>query len=679
MNLPQLQALIRRCHNAIRNVEKDEKNAFSDVSKLLFLKLLEEKHDRNELENSLPYSYRFHELAQRADAPDQVKDAVLSMMRQVVSLPSYGDVMSPNVSMERPATFLKVVTELSKADFSDSELDVRGSVFEYFVRLSLKGRRLGQFFTPRPLVRLMLSLVPIEQTIPDLLDPDVHPTIVDPACGSGGFLLAAMNTLLEKVESERGSTYSAERSELLKRRIKKDVFWGADANQRIASTAKMNMIIAGDGFANIRHGDSLTEALEFLKVKDRSVGLADFVLTNPPFGMSEADTLSAADLAVFPSRATKAQALFLQKMALITKPGGRICTVIDEGMLNTATFASIRRYLLTECFIDAVIRLPDVTFQPNRINVRSSVLLMTRKPDKDADQEHPIRMIELHKLGYGPSGEEDLGASIEEIISVVGSRWTDMENIPLSLADTGGVFRSYPLPPTEVLSLDDTRLDCKYYDPDTLALLEGLRGSGARTLQSLVLGPVHRGKSPAKAEYNVDLDSNIRVVKAGNIGRTGLTGEFDLITEEVDQRLASAHVKEGDVLLASTGDGTLGKATVYDATTPAVADGHVSIIRLKEGMLPEYAVWFLRSDLGQRQINRLFTGATGLIELPEAAVDRLLMLIPEDEGDQRSLVGDWVDEVKESEALENEARNRRQTAHDRFIKDLQSLTTTPGR
>ena len=66
------------------------------------------------------------------------------MMRQVVSLPSYGDVMTPTLFMEKPATFLKVVTELSKADFSDSELDVRGSVFEYFVRLSLKGRRLAQ-------------------------------------------------------------------------------------------------------------------------------------------------------------------------------------------------------------------------------------------------------------------------------------------------------------------------------------------------------------------------------------------------------------------------------------------------------------------------------------------------------------------------------------------------------
>ena len=301
LNLPQLQALIRRCHRAIRNVEKDEENVFSDVSKLMFLKLLEEKQDLGELNFDLPYTYRFHELAQRGTSPDQVKDAILSMMKQVVNLPQYGDVMSPTLFMQKPTTFLKVVSELSKADFSDSGMDVRGSVFEYFVRMSLKGRRLGQFFTPRPLVRFMLSLLPIEQIIPDLLDPESKPVVVDPACGSGGFLLAAMNLLLEKVTAETGSTYSKERSDWLKRRVKREVFWGADANQRIASTAKMNMIIAGDGFANIRHGDSLTEEVDFLKVQDRSIEPADYVLTNPPFGMSEADTLTEADLALFPT------------------------------------------------------------------------------------------------------------------------------------------------------------------------------------------------------------------------------------------------------------------------------------------------------------------------------------------------------------------------------------------
>ena len=628
LNLPQLQALIRRCHNTIRNVEKDEENVFSDVSKLLFLKLLEEKQDRSELGFTLPYTYRFHELAERRTAPDQVKDAILSMMRQVVSIPNYGDVMTPTLFMEKSATFLKVVSELSKADFSDSELDVRGSVFEYFVRLSLKGRQLGQFFTPRALVKFMLSLLPIERTIPDLLDPDTHPMILDPACGSGGFLLAAMNALLDKVESETGTTYSAERADWLKQRIKRDVFWGADANQRIASTAKMNMIIAGDGFANIRRGDSLTEEVDFLKVRQRPVGLADYVLTNPPFGMSEADTLTAEDLAIFPIQITKTQALFLQKMVLITKANGRICTVIDEGMLNTAAASHIRRYLIKECFIDAIIRLPDVTFDPNRINVRSSVLLMTRKPDEDAEQVHPIRMIELHQMGYDSMGEEDTVVPIEAIIDLVRTRWSDIGKTPLGLADTGGMFRSYPLDPTDVVAFDDTRLDFKYYDPDTLELIKRLEDAGARSLEQLTLESIHRGKSPSKAEYNVDADGGIRVVKAGNIGRVGLTRQFDLINAAVYERLANAQVYKNDVLLASTGEGTLGKAAVYDADAHAVADGHVSIIRLGEDVLPEYAVWFLRSEFGQRQIRRLFTGATGLIELPEDAVKRILVLAP---------------------------------------------------
>ena len=72
------------------------------------------------------------------------------MMAQVVKLPSYGDVMTPTLFMEKPATFLKVVSELAKADFSDSELDVRGSVFEYFVRLSLRGATARTVFYTTP-------------------------------------------------------------------------------------------------------------------------------------------------------------------------------------------------------------------------------------------------------------------------------------------------------------------------------------------------------------------------------------------------------------------------------------------------------------------------------------------------------------------------------------------------
>ena len=672
LNLPQLHGLIRRCHNTIRNVEKDEENVFADVSKLLFLKLLEEKQDRGELGFILPYTYRFHELAQRRNAPDQVKDAVLSMMSQVVSLPSYGDVMTPTLQMQKSATYLKVVTELSKANFTDSELDVRGSVFEYFVRMSLKGRRLGQFFTPRPLVRFMLSLLPLEQIISDLLDPASHPIVIDPACGSGGFLLAGMGQLLNKVVCETGQTYSLDRAGWLKERIRQDVFWGADANQRIASTAKMNMIIAGDGFANIQHADSLTEEVDFLRLRNRTSPLADYVVTNPPFGMSESDTLADADLDLFSVRLTKTQALFLQKMVQVTKPSGRICTVIDEGMLNTAAMVRVRKFLLSTCFVDAVIRLPEVTFEPNRINVRSSVLLLTRKPNDDAVQEHPIRMIDLRKIGYDSMGEEETTTPVDTIISMVRSRWEDIARIQLTLDDTGGTFRSYALNLVDVLAEDETRLDLKYYDPETLTLVAKLEASGAFSLSEVALEPIHRGKSPAKSEYNVDMSSDAIVVKAGNIGRVGLTGEFDIIPETVYERLKAAQIRHGDLLLASTGEGTLGKAAVYDRQNLAIADGHVTIIRLSARVLAEYAAWYLRSAYGQAQINRLYTGATGLIELPEDGVRRILMLVPDDRAEQARLAQEWITEVRAAEAMESEAQQRRGRAHQRFVDALQA-------
>jgi type I restriction enzyme M protein len=675
LNLPQLHALIRRCHNTIRNVEKDEENVFADVSKLLFLKLLEEKQDRGELDFELPYTYRFHELALRKKTADQVKDASLRMLQQVVDLPSYGDVMTPTLNMANPATYLKVVTELSRTNFTDSELDVRGSAFEYFVQASLKGRKLGQFFTPRPLVRFMLSLIPLEQIIPELLDPNSRPMMVDPSCGSGGFLLAAMNQLLNKVSAETGRSYTKERAEKLRERIKKEVFWGADANRRIASTAKMNMIIAGDGFANIRHGDSLKDDVDFLRVKDRALPLVDYLVTNPPFGMSESGTLSEDDLQQFSIQLTKTQALFLQKMVKITRPTGRICTVIDDGMLNTGAMARIRKYLISECFIDSVVRLPGVTFEPNHINVRSSVLLMTRKPNEDAAQEHPIRMIDLRTLGYNSMGEEDTKTPIEAIIQMIRSRWEDMARITLSLDDTGGTFRSFPLRLSDVLAEEDARLDLKYYDPDTLTLVEQLKSVGAKSIEQLVTEPIRRGKSPIKSEYNADLSSDVIVVKAGNVGPSGIVTRFDLVAENVYDRLEGARLRKYDLLLASTGEGTLGKAAVYDLDKRAIADGHVTILRLKVGIQPEYAAWFLRSRIGQAQITRLFTGSTGQIELPEDEVKRILIFVP-DENKQARLVGEWVAEVHSAQKLEDEAVRLRQLGHQRFVDAISATFGT---
>ncbi len=143
--LKQLNALFARCHGTIRKIEKDEEHAFADFSKILFLKLLEEKVDTTSF--SVPYSYRFHLLAERPDAEaDQVKDAVLTMIRSIKDQTSYGDVLEAPIYLKNPRTFQYIIRQLSKVSFFDSTVDSKGAAFEYFVRATLKGKKLGQYF-----------------------------------------------------------------------------------------------------------------------------------------------------------------------------------------------------------------------------------------------------------------------------------------------------------------------------------------------------------------------------------------------------------------------------------------------------------------------------------------------------------------------------------------------------
>ena len=137
--LRQLNALFYKCHSIIRKIEKNEETAFSDFSKLLFLKLLEEKEDIEE-GFSLPYSYRFHELSEKPESEsDQVKDSILSMIGSIVEKTNYGEVLEDKLVLKNPKTFRHIVKELAAVSFYDCSLDSKGAAFEYFVRATFKG------------------------------------------------------------------------------------------------------------------------------------------------------------------------------------------------------------------------------------------------------------------------------------------------------------------------------------------------------------------------------------------------------------------------------------------------------------------------------------------------------------------------------------------------------------
>ncbi|MGH6849088.1 MAG: N-6 DNA methylase [Methylocella sp.] len=289
--LKQLNALFKRCHDTIRKIEKNEEHAFDDFSKLLFLKLLEEKEDVADF--TLPYSYRFHELAERLESEsDQVRDAIESMIHAIKTDTAYGEVLGVPVHLRKAKTFRYIVQQLAQVSFHDSSHDSKGAAFEYFVRATLKGKKLGQYFTPRPVVRLMSVLVGRDKIYNSVRSGSAT-KIVDPACGTGGFLVYLMQDALSRAAHDVWKKQLTKKAyDDIAKRLMRKTFFGADANEGVACAAKMNMIIAGDGHTNIQPENSLAAASAIWSTDKAD---CDLIITNPPFGASENESLGEGD------------------------------------------------------------------------------------------------------------------------------------------------------------------------------------------------------------------------------------------------------------------------------------------------------------------------------------------------------------------------------------------------
>ncbi|WP_293798600.1 N-6 DNA methylase [uncultured Bosea sp.] len=627
--LKQLNALFARCHNTIRKNEKNEDHAFSDFAKLLFLKLLEEKSDSED--TILPYSYRFHELAEKPEAEaDQVQTAINAMLKAVKTSTPYGDVLTEKLHLTKAQTFRKLVIELSQVSFRDSRMDSKGAAFEYFVRATLKGKKLGQYFTPRPLVELMHAMIGREKIVNSLLLEGKF-RVVDPACGTGGFLVYLMQTAIERTQDlARAGKISVSSKDSLISKIRTNVFFGGDAHEGVASSAKMNMIIAGDGHSNIQAGDSLAASSTLWSTTEPCI---DLIITNPPFGTSESETLEADDLVQFPVGGARGQILFLQKMIQAVRAGGEICTVIDEGLLNTEQAAALRGYIMEHTIVRGIVRLPDVTFKPNKINVKSSLLHLEKRaaPVPDLDDDYPFLFIDAETLGYDGTGEPLRGVDFSKIVSAVESEYHGAARGVAGASGAGDKWRWFTRSSLAIAKDLTKRFDLKYWEPDITARLDAMTGAGATSIRDINLVKTRRGKSPPSSLYVDEDDGHAIVIKAGtNISRFGtIVREGDYIEKNLYDEMSAVYVQDGDILVSSTGDGTLGKCAVYRGVAPAIFDGHVALIRVNPLKVhPEYLCDYLRAGFGAQQIARLFTGSTGLIELPAEALDRVIVNLP---------------------------------------------------
>lgn len=271
-----------------------------------------------------------------------------------------------------------IVSHLEAINLSATDLDVKGVAFEQFMDGFFKGD-FGQYFTPREIIEFAVAM----------LEPTSDDRVLDPACGSGGFLLYALDAVRREAAEYHPEVNSAEHYKHWHDFAEKQLF-GIEINDEICRVAKMNMIIHDDGHSNVVGEDAL-QPMKGLAARNGGLSAAvfDLVLTNPPFGASveyeSQPYLAEYDLGQTkpdkkgkrnPRTAQKTEVLFVNRVWDFLKPGGRAAVVLPDGILNNPSNDYVRDFVMEHFQVLAVVSLPVSAFAHYGAGVKASVVFL---------------------------------------------------------------------------------------------------------------------------------------------------------------------------------------------------------------------------------------------------------------------------------------------------------------
>lgn len=455
----EFSRLLFKCHNIIRNNDKlSPEAAFDEISKILFIKI------RYERTNSGTQIFSKEEFLKQKKMYDAVKSKESPDYYQFLFNKTKEDFAKDHLFDEnetikiRENSFEQIVKELQVYNLSTTSDDVKGIAFEQFLGRTFRGE-LGQFFTPRTIVDFMVSV----------LDPQEGEYICDPCCGSGGFLIRAFEYVREHIENEvevrkedvKKSLFTDDYSKLPQKKQEKidqkvidafnkmnyeldinnpmgrlrslsfDCIYGTDANPRMARTAKMNMIMHGDGHGGVHHHDGL------LNVNGIWEGRFDVILTNPPFGaridkelkITEADRFTDIEkIKAYEKRYGKenydnalkqvndhinqpildlfqigkfsglTEVLFIERCLNLLKPGGRMGIVLPEGVLNNTNLQKVRDFVESKAKILLIVSIPQDVFMAAGATVKPSLLFFKKFTENEAEEYNRIYIQASHEV-----------------------------------------------------------------------------------------------------------------------------------------------------------------------------------------------------------------------------------------------------------------------------------------
>lgn len=306
-----------------------------------------------------------------------------------------------------------IVGELQNYCLIDAERDVLADAFETFIDHALKGGQ-GQFFTPRNVVKMMV----------EILDPDDDDMVIDPACGSGGFIIESLRYIWNKIVN-RYREMGWSDMEILEEKI--DVankcIRGIDKDYFLSKIAKAYMAIMGDGKGGVFCEDSLERPENWSDKTRQKIHMGDFsvVLTNPPFGskipVTGEDKLKQYELAhkwknkkgtsdwekMKLAEKEAPQILFIERCYQLLKYSGRMAIVLPEGIYGNNLLGYIRKYLLEKGRVLAIIDVPIETFMPNTAT-KTSILIYQKLKKENIPTDYPIFMAVAETCGHDRRG-----------------------------------------------------------------------------------------------------------------------------------------------------------------------------------------------------------------------------------------------------------------------------------
>ena len=376
--IKDFRRFFRRIHSEIRDRDRlDPAAAFDELSKLLFLKAAEEDWLTNNRSRPVLTSRLISEWEELGDV-----NALVDRWFQKAVEEFFSGVFEAEPRIElKPGTLKHVLDLMRPFQLRDGAIDVKGRAFEEFLPSQLRGKALGQYFTPRPIVDFMVELA----------DVSIKDVIVDFSCGSGGFLIKAydiMQTRVEELPEGILSRMGTTRQDMMEA-IRSHQLHGIDAEPRAARTAKMNMLMWGDGQQVVR-GNGLDvvdhEGRPYLPSEynraDRSSGCT-LILANPPFGSSEKDAsiLERYELGSKNRERKKerTEILFLEKGLRLLRPEGRMLIVLPQGIFQTVSDQRVRDFLHSQCEIRAIVSLPTHTFVQSGVQTVNACVVYVQK------------------------------------------------------------------------------------------------------------------------------------------------------------------------------------------------------------------------------------------------------------------------------------------------------------